>query len=110
MGTSDLAVPDADHNALADAVRLRRRDLGLRQDELADLAGVSERFVYALEKGKRSVQLDKVVAVLSALGLHLGLHRGAAVESLSCVRGAHFPGTSPVCCQKAGDWVRCAGR
>jgi y4mF family transcriptional regulator len=62
----------------AEAVRLRRRRLGLRQDELADLAGVSERFVYALESGKRSVQLDKVIAVLSALGLHLELSRGEA--------------------------------
>jgi len=39
---------------------------------------VSERFVYALEHGKGSVQLDKVIAVLAALGLHLELHRGAA--------------------------------
>jgi HTH-type transcriptional regulator / antitoxin HipB len=60
----------------AEAVRARRRHLGLRQAELADLAGVSERFVYALENGKASVQLDKVIAVLSALGLHLELCRG----------------------------------
>ncbi|HSY14838.1 MAG TPA: type II toxin-antitoxin system Y4mF family antitoxin [Jatrophihabitantaceae bacterium] len=59
------------------AMRTRRRGLGLRQDELADLAGVSERFVYALENGKPSVQLDKVLSVLAALGLHLELHRGA---------------------------------
>jgi len=63
----------------ADAIRQRRRHLRLRQDELADLAGVSERFVYALESGKGSVQLDKVIAVLSALGLHLELHRGGAI-------------------------------
>jgi HTH-type transcriptional regulator/antitoxin HipB len=62
------------------AVRDRRRQLHLRQDELADLAGVSERFVYALENGKKSVQLDKLLAVLSALGLHLELHRGADSE------------------------------
>lgn len=61
----------------AEAVRARRRHLGLRQDELADLAGVSERFVYALETGKPTVQLDKVVAVLSALGLHLEVRPGA---------------------------------
>jgi y4mF family transcriptional regulator len=59
------------------AIRHRRVSLHLRQDELADLAGVSERFVFALERGKRSVQLDKVVAVLAALGLHLQLQRGA---------------------------------
>jgi y4mF family transcriptional regulator len=67
-----------DLTTFADAIRARRRHLGLRQDELADLAGVSERFVYALENGKRSVQLDKVVAVLAALGLHLELHRGGS--------------------------------
>jgi len=64
----------------AATVRSRRRQLRLGQAELAELAGVSERFVYALESGKRSVQLDKVLAVLSALGLHLELHRGADNE------------------------------
>jgi y4mF family transcriptional regulator len=64
----------------AASVRDRRKQLGLRQDELADLAGVSERFVYALESGKKSVQLDKLLAVLSALGLHLELRRGADSE------------------------------
>jgi len=56
---------------LADDVRRRRRELGLTQPQLADLAGVSERFVRALEAGKQSVQLDRVQAVLEALGLEL---------------------------------------
>jgi HTH-type transcriptional regulator / antitoxin HipB len=71
---------DTADTAFSDAIRARRRDLGLRQDELADLAGVSERFVYALENGKPSVQLNKVLAVLSTLGLHLELHRGAGTR------------------------------
>jgi y4mF family transcriptional regulator len=62
---------------LGAAVRSRRTQLKLRQDELADLAGVSERFVHALEAGKRTAQWDKVLDVLTALGLHLELHRGA---------------------------------
>lgn len=70
--------PDRSDDALAVAVRSRRRQLRLRQAELADLAGVSERFVYALEHGKTSVQLDKTIAVLAALGLHLELQRGGA--------------------------------
>jgi y4mF family transcriptional regulator len=78
----------AEQSTLADAVRLRRRYLKLRQDELADLAGVSERFVYALENGKLSVQLDKVTAVLAALGLHLELHRGGANRIVSVIDGA----------------------
>ena len=65
---------------LAAEVRDRRVQLGLRQEELADLAGVSERFVYALENDKRTVQLDKVIDVLSAVGLHLEIHRGADRE------------------------------
>ncbi len=65
---------------LASKVRARRAYLRLRQEELADLAGVSERFVYALENGKTTVQLDKVLAVLNALGLHLEIHRGANGE------------------------------
>ena len=69
-----------DVGAFAEAVRSRRRQLRLGQAELADLAGVSERFVYALENGKRSLQLDKVIAVLCALGLHLEIHRGADSE------------------------------
>jgi HTH-type transcriptional regulator / antitoxin HipB len=56
---------------LAQAVRARRRQLELRQEDLADLSGVSLRFVQALEAGKRSVQLDRVEAVLAVLGLRL---------------------------------------
>jgi HTH-type transcriptional regulator/antitoxin HipB len=67
-------------NAFGRLLRARRRSLGLRQDELADLAGVSERFVYALESGKKSVQMDKAIAVLGALGLHLELRRGARAD------------------------------
>lgn len=80
MPTSEHEVSGERGSPFASAVRSRRRQLGLRQDEVADLAGVSERFVYALENGKRSVQLDKVVAVLSALGLRLELHRGGDSE------------------------------
>lgn len=69
---------DATATELAFAVRARRRQLGLRQGELAELAGVSERFVFAVESGKASVRLDKLTPLLAALGLHLQIHRGAA--------------------------------
>jgi HTH-type transcriptional regulator / antitoxin HipB len=58
---------------VAGAVVERRRALGLRQEDLADLAQVSHRFVQALEAGKPTVRLDKVVAVLEALGLELAV-------------------------------------
>jgi y4mF family transcriptional regulator len=56
-------------------VRARRRQQGLRQGELAALAGVGNRFVSDLENGKPSVELGKVVEVLLALGLELRVMR-----------------------------------
>lgn len=66
---------------LGEAVVARRRELGLRQDELADLAGVSTRFVHTLEAGKPSVQLDRVEAVLDVLGLELRVERRTATST-----------------------------
>lgn len=52
-------------------VRARRRALGISQADAAALAGVSERFVRSVERGKRSVQLDALSRLLDALGLDL---------------------------------------
>ena len=62
-----------DHAELdwAVVVSERRRSLGLRQEELAVLAGVSTRFVHAVESGKATLRLEKLVALLDALGLRL---------------------------------------
>lgn len=58
-------------DALGQDIRARRRELGLRQQDVADLALTSERFVRELEGGKATVRLDKLRAVLDALGLDL---------------------------------------
>jgi y4mF family transcriptional regulator len=50
-------------------VSTRRQQLRLGQEELAELAGVSVRFVRDLEHGKITVRLDKVECILDALGL-----------------------------------------
>jgi y4mF family transcriptional regulator len=60
-----------DTGAIAQAVRETRRRHGLTQTELAGLSGTGLRFVSELERGKPNVALNKVVAVLSALGLRL---------------------------------------
>jgi len=52
-------------------VREARVAQGLRQDQLAAAAGVGLRFLVELEGGKPTVRLEKVLAVLSALGLRL---------------------------------------
>lgn len=47
---------------------LARLNEGLEQIELADKAGVNVSTVQSLEGGKRSVGLEKVIAILRALG------------------------------------------
>ena len=59
---------------LGEDVRARRRDLRLLQIDVADMGGVSERFVRELEHDKSTLRLDKVNAVLDVLGLELRAH------------------------------------
>lgn len=53
-------------------IQSRRREEGLTQEKLAELAGVGLRFVRDLEQGKQSVRVDKVNAVLKLFGKKLG--------------------------------------
>jgi HTH-type transcriptional regulator/antitoxin HipB len=61
--------------SMGQVLRERRKVLGLRQEELAELAGVSTSFVRFAEHGKDSIRLDKLVAVLHVLGLELSVTR-----------------------------------
>ncbi len=57
--------------SLETKIRERRRSLGLNQVELAELAGCSTRFIHKVEAGEQTVRLDKVLDVMTALGLRL---------------------------------------
>ncbi|TVR63151.1 MAG: transcriptional regulator [Gemmatimonadales bacterium] len=83
-------------NVLSDVVRRRREDLGLRQTEVADLAGCSPRFVHTLEHGKPTVRLDKVLDVLEVLGLDLmvGPGRGRIRKVTGSLPGSRSDGGS----------------
>ncbi len=56
---------------LGAVIRSRRRQLGLNQGELADVARTTLRFISELERGKPTAQLDGVLRVLAALGIRL---------------------------------------
>ncbi len=59
----------------------RRVEIGLTQQLLADLAGVSRYSIQALEYGTGSVKLASVVEIADALGLRLDIttaHGGAS--------------------------------
>jgi HTH-type transcriptional regulator / antitoxin HipB len=52
-------------------IRMRRKELGLNQSELADVARTTLRFVSEFERGKSTAQLDGVLRVLAALGIRI---------------------------------------
>lgn len=62
---------DVNVGELGSSIASRRKALGLSQDELAELARVSVRFVRSLEHGKETARFDKVLAVTNALGLEI---------------------------------------
>jgi y4mF family transcriptional regulator len=66
IGNTDMTIDE-----IGAVVRQARLAEGLRQDQLAAAAGVGLRFLVELERGKPTVRLDKVLAVLNALGCRL---------------------------------------
>ena len=56
-------------------VRTRRKELGLTQRQLANQAGVSDRFVVALELGDSAgARLDKLMTVFAVLDITLEMN------------------------------------
>lgn len=56
-------------------IRARRKELGYTQGFLADYVGVSASFLSELENGKETVQLNKLMDVLSLLGMDICISR-----------------------------------
>lgn len=61
---------------LGATIRRERRSRSISQQELGDLAGTGLNFVSQIERGKETVRLDKLIAILRVLGLELVLSRG----------------------------------
>ena len=56
------------------AVRYHRQRGGLSQRDLADLAGVGKTSVFDIEKGKPTVRLATLAAVLHVLNIEIALN------------------------------------
>lgn len=52
-------------------IKQKRKDDGLTLEEAAAVCGVSYPFLSALENGKETVRLDKLLQVLQGLGVDL---------------------------------------
>lgn len=60
---------------LGKLVRQLRAEQGLLQVDLAGLAGTGNRFIVDLERGKPTLQLQKVLDVLDLMGLEVVVQR-----------------------------------
>lgn len=58
---------------IAALIRLRRKQQGLSQTQLASRAGVSRDWIIGLEKGRSTVEFGLVLRTIKALGLALSL-------------------------------------
>ena len=58
---------------IADAVLTHRKEAGLTQKQLADLAGVGKTVVFDIEKAKSTVRFNTLLKVLEALSIELHL-------------------------------------
>ena len=58
---------------IGEAVRTRRKLLGMNQAELAMVSGTGVRFISDLENGKESCELGKTLMVLKNLGIQIAI-------------------------------------
>lgn len=75
-----------DNSELNQLVKEKRKSLGLTQEELSFKAGVGLRFIRELERGKPTLQMDKVNQVLKLFGYELGaveLNRNKLINEAS---------------------------
>ena len=54
-------------------IRLKRKEIGVRQEIAAGMAGVGTKFLSQLENGKETAELGKTLQVLRKMGLELYL-------------------------------------
>lgn len=57
--------------SISEAVKNRRKQLGLTQSETAAMCNVGARFFSELENGKETLQMNKVLHCLEMLGINL---------------------------------------
>ncbi|PWU13680.1 MAG: transcriptional regulator [Bdellovibrio sp.] len=60
-----------DKKSLAELVRFRRKQAGLSQLQLAELAGVGKTLVFNVEKGNINVHFENLLSVLRVLNIKL---------------------------------------
>ena len=58
---------------IGNAIKERRKKLGINQQTLADLAGIAVNTVVAIERGEGNPQLATLLTILDTLGLQIDI-------------------------------------
>ena len=69
-----------DSKSFGSAIRNRRKELGYTQRDLSEFSGLSISFLSDLERGKKTIELEKALYVISILGLNLNLEPRSTSE------------------------------
>jgi|JI10StandDraft_1071094.scaffolds.fasta_scaffold1376533_2 transcriptional regulator with XRE-family HTH domain len=75
-----------DATGLSQALRSRRRELGLTQEELGQRAGLAAKHVSRIENGTHEPKVSTLFALVSALGLELAIGEMGKVASAPPVK------------------------
>lgn len=75
-----------DTTGLNQALRSRRKELGLTQGELGQRAGLAAKHISRIENGTHEPKVSTLFALVSALGLELALGEAGKVASAPSVR------------------------
>ena len=60
-------------STLGEAIKKRRKELGLKQKDVADATGFSVSFISDLENGKPTAELGKSIHIINMLGMDLNV-------------------------------------
>lgn len=81
--STELETPIRSSVALGAVIRDQRKRLVLRQLDLAGLGNTGNRFIIDLEKGKPTLQLQKVLDLMDLLGLEVVVRTKASRSATS---------------------------
>ena len=65
---------------IGEIIKENRKKVGLSQVELANYANVSHKFIIELEKGKETIELNKLYDVLNVLDLTIKIVNKKEIE------------------------------
>jgi len=61
------------NKSIGNTIKLRRKELGISQSVLAELAEVSKNTIYKLERGISNPTLDIIEKIINILGMELNI-------------------------------------